>query len=108
MAGEVAQLLEDTLLRWKGVEAQRAPARTSFTIQGSLFAFLTKAGVAVKLHPRQREDALKVRDSRAYVGKKGEDSTDMVELPLETSRDLNQALPWLRRACRFVRSNSMG
>ena len=32
----------------------------------------------------------------------------MVELPLETSRGLNQALPWLRRACRFVRSNSMG
>jgi hypothetical protein len=32
----------------------------------------------------------------------------MVELPLETDRDLNQALPWLRRACRFVRSNSMG
>ena len=108
MSAEVAKALEDTLLRWKGVEAQRAPSRTSFTIQGSLFSFLTKTGVVVKLHPRQREDALKVRDSRAYVGKKGEDATDMVELPLATSRDLNQALPWLRRACRFVRSNSMG
>jgi len=91
MGAEVAKKLEDTLLRWKGVEAQRAAAKTSFTIQGSLFSFLTKSGVVVKLHPRQREDA-----------------TDMVELPLETDRDLNQALPWLRRACRFVRSNSMG
>ena len=64
--------------------------------------------MVVKLHPRQREDALKVRDSRAFVGKKGEDATDMIELPLETDRDLNQTLPWLRRAYRFVHSNSMG
>ncbi len=109
MPTDVAKELEETLLRWKGVEAHRTPGRTSFTIQGSLFSFLTKNGVVVKLHPRQREDALKVRDSRAYGPDKDEESLDdLVELPLETPRDLNQALPWLRRACRFVRSNSMG
>ena len=109
MPSEVAKELEETLLRWKGVEAQRTPGRTTFTIQGSLFSFLTKAGVVVKLHPRQREDALKVRDSAAYVPTKEEENfEDLVELPLESTRDLNQALPWLRRACRFVRSNSMG
>lgn len=109
MSSEVAKELEETLLRWKGVEAQRTPGRTTFTIQGALFSFLTKSGVVVKLHPRQREDALKVRDSQAYVPKKGEDDfDDLVELPLDSARDLNQALPWLRRACRFVRSNSMG
>jgi hypothetical protein len=109
MPSEVATELEETLLRWKGVEAERSSDRTSFTIQGSLFAFLTKKGVVVKLHPRQREDALKVRDSHAYSPKKGEENADdLVELPLSTPRDLNQALPWLRRACRFVRSNSIG
>jgi hypothetical protein len=109
MPSEVAKELEETLLRWKGVEAQRSPGRVSFTIQGSLFAFLTKKGVVVKLHPRQREDALKVRDSQAYEPQKGEENVDdLVELPLQTARDLNQALPWLRRACRFVRSNSIG
>ena len=109
MPSEVAKELEETLHRWKGVEAQRSPGRTTFTIQGALFAFLTKKGVVVKLHPRQREDALKVRDSHAYAPKKDEDdSADLVELPLLTARDLNQALPWLRRACRFVRSNSIG
>ena len=107
MPTEVAKQLEETLLRWKGVEAQRTKDRTSFTIQGALFAFLTKTGVVVKLHPRQREDALKVRDSRSF-DQKGAEQDDLVELPLEGSRDLNQALPWLRRACRFVRSNSMG
>ena len=106
MPSEVAKQLEETLLRWKGVEAQRVSSRTSFTIQGSLFAFLTKEGVVVKLHPRQQEDALKVRGSSAHSpSRKREDGDDLVELPLETKRDLNQALPWLRRACRFVRSN---
>ncbi len=107
MPTEVAKNLEETLLRWKGVEAQRTKDRTSFTIQGSLFAFLTNGGVVVKLHPRQREDALKVRDSNSFEPAEGDDD-DLVELPLDCTRDLNQALPWLRRACRFVRSNSMG
>ena len=52
MPSEVAKELEETLLRWKGVEAHRTPGRTSFTIQGSLFSFLTESGVVVKLHPR--------------------------------------------------------
>jgi len=109
MPAEVAKKLEETLLRWKGVEAKRTSAKTSFTIQGALFAYLTKSGVVVKLHPRQREDALKVRGSVAHdASKKAADGDDMVELPLDSSRDLNQALPWLRRACRFVRSNSIG
>ena len=83
------------------MEAQRTPGRTTFSIQGAVFSFLTKTGVVVKLHPRQREDALKVRDSKPYSPKKDEEAYDeLVELPLETSRDLNQALPWLRRACR--------
>ncbi len=107
MPTEVAKQLEETLLRWKGVEAQRTKDRTSFTIQGSLFAFLTRTGVVVKLHPRQREDALKVRDSRSFEPQPGPEN-DLVELPLDSTRDLNQALPWLRRACRFVRSNSLG
>ena len=109
MPSDVAKELEETLLRWKGVEAHRVPGRTSFTIQGSLFSFLTESGVVVKLHPRQREDALKVRESVAYEPTDGEEASgDLVELPLASGRDLNQALPWLRRACRFVRSNSMG
>ena len=48
MSSEVAKELEETLLRWKGVEAQRTPGRTTFTIQGALFSFLTKNGVVVK------------------------------------------------------------
>ena len=52
-----------------------------------------------------------MRESSAYEAAEGDtegEGDDLVELPLDSGRDLNQALPWLRRACRFVRSNSMG
>jgi len=94
----------ERLTAWKDVTRNKENSRDSFFVRGQIFAFLGKKGVVVKLAPPQVAEALKIQGAARYPDQKDADMREFVEIPVNTPREVERAMLWLRRACRLGRA----
>ncbi|MFQ5504020.1 MAG: hypothetical protein ACE5F1_04380 [Planctomycetota bacterium] len=99
------QTITERLEAWKDVSREKQNRKDSFLVRGQIFAFLGRRGIVVKLAPPQVSEALKIKDAkRVKTDGDPSDAREFVQIPVDTSREVERAMLWLRRACRLGRS----
>jgi len=100
------ETIAERLEAWKDVSREKINRKDSFLVRGQMFAFLGRRGVVVKLAPPQVSEALKIKDAKRVKSDANADARmlEFVQIPVDTPREVERAMLWLRRACRLGRA----